>query len=60
MKITIIVVGKLKKNAGFTELDDFYQSRIKPYSQLEIIELKERNDTALETESIIKSAHIWI
>lgn len=55
MKITLIVVGKLKKGAGFTELDDFYKSRIKPYSQLDIIELKERNDTVLETESIIKS-----
>jgi 23S rRNA (pseudouridine1915-N3)-methyltransferase len=55
MKITLMVVGKLKKGAGFTELDDFYKSRIKPYSQLNIIELKEKNDTALETESIIKS-----
>jgi len=49
MKITLIVVGKLKKGAGFTELDDFYKSRIKPYSQLEIIELKEKNDIRLET-----------
>ncbi|HPA56922.1 MAG TPA: 23S rRNA (pseudouridine(1915)-N(3))-methyltransferase RlmH [bacterium] len=55
MKITLIVVGKLKKSAGFTELDEFYQNRIKPYSQLDIIELKEKNDIVLETESILKS-----
>lgn len=55
MKITLIVVGKLKKSAGFTELEDFYKNRIKPYSQIEIIELKERNEIELETESIIRS-----
>lgn len=55
MKITIIVVGKLKKGAGFTELDDFYKSRIKPFSHLGIIELKEKNDIGLETELIAKS-----
>ena len=53
MKITLIVVGKLKSQ--FREIDDFFQKRIKIYSPLEIIELKERNDPALETESIIKS-----
>lgn len=53
MKITLIVVGKLKSQ--FKEIDDFFQKRIKIYSPLEIIELKERNDLALETESIIKS-----
>ena len=53
MKITLIVVGKLKSQ--FREIDDFFQKRIKIYSPLEIIELKERNDIVLETESIIKS-----
>ncbi|MBP5201425.1 23S rRNA (pseudouridine(1915)-N(3))-methyltransferase RlmH [bacterium] len=53
MKITLIVVGKLKSQ--FKEIDDFFQKRIKIYSPLEIIELKERNDLVLETESIIKS-----
>ncbi|MBO7126326.1 23S rRNA (pseudouridine(1915)-N(3))-methyltransferase RlmH [bacterium] len=53
MKITLIVVGKLKSQ--FREIDDFFQKRIKIYSPLEIIELKERNDLSLETESIIKS-----
>ena len=53
MKITLIVVGKLKSQ--FKEIDDFFQKRIKIYSTLEIIELKERNDIVLETESIIKS-----
>ena len=53
MKITLIVVGKLKSQ--FKEIDDFFQKRIKIYSPLEIIELKERNDLSLETESIIKS-----
>ena len=52
MKITLIVVGKLKSQ--FKELDDFFQKRIKIYSPLEVIELKERNDIVLETESIIK------
>jgi len=53
MKITVIVVGKLKSQ--FKELDDFYQKRIKNYSALEVIELKERGNVAQETESIIKS-----
>ena len=53
MKTTLIVVGKLKSQ--FKEIDDFFQKRIKIYSPLEIIELKERNDLVLETESIIKS-----
>ena len=53
MKITLIVVGKLKSQ--FKEIDDFFQKRIKIYSPLEIVELKERNDLALETENIIKS-----
>ena len=53
MKITLIVVGKLKSQ--FKEIDDFFQKRIKIYSPLEVIELKERNDLVLETESIIKS-----
>lgn len=53
MKITLIVVGKLKSQ--FKEIDDFFQKRIKIYSPLEVIELKERNDLELETESIIKS-----
>jgi Uncharacterized conserved protein len=53
MKITLIVVGKLKSQ--FREIDDFFQKRIKIYSPLEIIELKERNDIVLETENIIKS-----
>ncbi len=53
MKITLIVVGKLKSQ--FREIDDFFQKRIKIYSPIEIIELKERNDIVLETESIIKS-----
>ena len=53
MKITVIVVGKLKSQ--FKEIDDFYQKRIKIYSQLEIIELKEKNDLTAETENIIKS-----
>ena len=53
MKIVLLVVGKLKPQ--FKETDDFFQKRIKIYSPLEIIELKERNDLSLETESIIKS-----
>ena len=53
MKITLIVVGKLKSQ--FKEIDDFFQKRIKIYSSLEVIELKEKNDVALETENIIKS-----
>ena len=53
MKITLIVVGKLKTQ--FKEIDDFFQKRIKIYSPLEVIELKERNDIALETENIMKS-----
>lgn len=53
MKITVIVVGKLKSQ--FKELDDFYQKRIKNYSAFEVIELKERGNVAQETESIIKS-----
>ena len=53
MKIVLIVVGKLKSQ--FKEIDDFFQKRIKIYSPLEVIELKERNDIALETENIIKS-----
>ncbi|MBO4441661.1 23S rRNA (pseudouridine(1915)-N(3))-methyltransferase RlmH [bacterium] len=53
MKVTLIVVGKLKSQ--FKELDDFYQKRIRNYSALEVIELKERGNVALETESIIKS-----
>ena len=52
MKVTLIVVGKLKSQ--FKELDDFYQKRIRNYSALEVIELKERGNVALETESIIK------
>ena len=53
MKITLIVVGKLKNQ--FKEIDDFFQKRIKIYSPFEVIELKEKNDVALETENIIKS-----
>lgn len=53
MKITLIVVGKLK--AQFKEIDDFFRKRIKIYSPFEVIELKERDDIALETENIIKS-----
>ena len=53
MKITLIVVGKLKNQ--FKEIDDFFQKRIKIYSPFEVIELKEKNDIALETENIIKS-----
>lgn len=53
MKITLVVVGKLKSQ--FKELDDFFQRRIKIYSNIEVIELKERASVALETESIIKS-----
>ena len=53
MKITVIVVGKLKSQ--FKEIDDFYQKRIKIYSQLEIIELKEKNDLTAETENIINT-----
>jgi len=53
MKITLIVVGKLKNQ--FKEIDDFFQTRIKIYSPFEVIELKEKNDVALETENIIKS-----
>ncbi len=53
MKITLIVVGKLKSQ--FKEINDFFQKRIKIYSSLEVIELKEKNDVALETENIIKS-----
>ena len=53
MKIVLIVVGKLKTQ--FKEIDDFFQKRIKIYSPLEVVELKERNDIALETENIIKS-----
>lgn len=53
MKITVIVVGKLKSQ--FKELDDFYQKRIKNYSAVDVIELKEKGNVALETEAIIKS-----
>ena len=53
MKITLIVVGKLKSQ--FMEIDDFFRKRIKIYSPFEVIELKEKNDIALETENIIKS-----
>lgn len=53
MKITLIVVGRLK--AQFKEIDDFFRKRIKIYSPFEVIELKERDDIALETENIIKS-----
>ena len=53
MKITLIVVGKLKNQ--FKEIDDFFQKRIKIYSPFEVIELKEKNDIALETENIITS-----
>lgn len=53
MKIVLIVVGKLKTQ--FKEIDDFFQKRIKIYSPFEVIELKEKNDPVLETESIIKS-----
>ncbi|MBO4699081.1 23S rRNA (pseudouridine(1915)-N(3))-methyltransferase RlmH [bacterium] len=53
MKIVLITVGRLKTQ--FKEIDDFFQKRIKIYSPLEVVELKERNDVALETENIIKS-----
>lgn len=55
MKITLITVGKLKSAGGFKEIDDFFQHRVNIYAKLEIIELKEKNDIDLETESIMKS-----
>lgn len=55
MKITLITVGKLKSSGGFREMDELYRSRIEIYSKLDVIELKERNDIALETGSIIRS-----
>jgi len=54
MKITIVTVGKLKSTAGFKEIDLFYRNRIKPMCNLQILEIKEKNDVSLETESIRK------
>lgn len=36
-------------------MDEFYRSRIAIYSKMDVTELKERNDTVLETESILKT-----
>ena len=55
MKITLLVVGKLKNNGGFSDMDAFYQKRVKMYSSLDVIELKEKPDIKSQTETIIKS-----
>lgn len=55
MKITLLVVGKLKKNGGFSEMDAFYQKRVKMYSDLNVVELKEKQDMADQTDTIKKS-----
>ncbi len=55
MKITLISVGKMKEDAGYAKLDDFYRGRIKPFAQFEVVELREKNSIEQETESIIKA-----
>ena len=55
MKISLLVVGKLKKSGGFAEMDEFYRKRVKIYSSLEVIELKEKQDIKDQTEIIKKS-----
>lgn len=55
MKITLLVVGKLKKNGGFSEMDAFYRKRVKMYSDLNVVELKEKQNMIDQTEIIKKS-----
>lgn len=55
MKITLVVVGKLKSSGGFKELEAFYRKRVEQYCEFKVIELKEKGDIALETESICKA-----
>ena len=46
MKIKIIAVGKLKENFWTNAIDE-YKKRIKPFCNLEVIEVPDNNDNAI-------------
>lgn len=55
MKIRIIAIGKIKENYLKSGIDE-YLKRIKPYSQIEIIEVMDEPISDNPNESIIKMA----
>ncbi|HNT28175.1 MAG TPA: 23S rRNA (pseudouridine(1915)-N(3))-methyltransferase RlmH, partial [bacterium] len=52
--LTILAIGKLKKNGGFADMDRFYRDRIEPFAKLDIIELKESASVADDTAQLLR------
>lgn len=52
--LTILAIGKLKKNGGFADMERFYRDRIEPFAKLDLVELKEGESVADDTARLVK------
>ncbi len=52
MNVSLITVGKVKRNGGFADMSAFYEKRLARYVKCDVVELKERASIAEESKSI--------